>query len=218
VVRVLLKLASDHDSPATFRGVNLPNKLTVGRFALTAVFVWVLFAPVPFHHTLALFFFCLAGVSDYLDGRIARQRALITNFGILMDPLADKIMTCSAFIAFVESTHQIPQPPVVVDAWMVIIIVARELAITGLRLLAASKQVVLAAERYGKHKTISQIVAIIALLIVDASNEWPSWLQHLLKGWVPVFATIALWVTVVLTLTSGLLYLWRNRALYMNEV
>ena len=198
--------------------MNLPNKLTVGRFALTAVFVWVLFAPVPFHHTLALFFFCLAGVSDFLDGRLARQHGLITNFGILMDPLADKIMTCSAFIAFVESTHQIPQPPVVVDAWMVIIIVARELAITGLRLLAASKQVVLAAERYGKHKTISQIVAIIALLIVDASNEWPSWLQHLLKGWVPVFAEIALWVTVVLTLTSGILYLWRNRALYMSEV
>ncbi|HTQ50271.1 MAG TPA: CDP-diacylglycerol--glycerol-3-phosphate 3-phosphatidyltransferase [Candidatus Acidoferrales bacterium] len=198
--------------------MNLPNKLTVGRFALTAVFVWVLFAPVPFHQTLALFFFCLAGASDFLDGRLARQHGLITNFGILMDPLADKIMTCSAFIAFVESTHQIPQPPVVVDAWMVIIIVARELAITGLRLLAASKQVVLAAERYGKHKTISQIVAIIALLIVDASNEWPSWLQHLLKGWVPVFAEIALWVTVVLTLTSGILYLWRNRALYMSEV
>ena len=123
-----------------------------------------MFSPIPFNHTLALFFFCLAGVSDFLDGRIARTRKLITNFGILMDPLADKIMTCSAFIAFVESTHQTPHPPVTVEAWMVIIIVARELAITGLRLLAASKQVVLAAERYGKHKTVSQIVAIIALL------------------------------------------------------
>jgi len=214
----LLKLASDHDSPATFRGVNLPNKLTVGRFALTVVFLWALFVPAPFHYTLALFFFCLAGVSDFLDGRIARQRGLITNFGVLMDPLADKVMTCSAFIAFVESTHQASNPPVTVAAWMVIIIVARELAITGLRLLAASKHVVLAAERYGKHKTVSQIAAIIALLIVDACKEWPSGLQHLLQGWVPGFAEIALWVTVVLTMTSGALYLWRNRALYMNDV
>ncbi len=198
--------------------MNLPNKLTVGRFVLTAVFVWVLFAPVPFHHTLALFFFCLAGITDFLDGRIARTHKLITNFGVLMDPLADKIMTCSAFIAFVESSHQTPHPQVTVDAWMVIIIVARELAITGLRLLAASKSVVLAAERYGKHKTISQIVAIIALLVVDACNEWPAWLQHLFRSWIPVFAEFVLWVTVVLTLTSGVLYLWRNRALYMNEL
>lgn len=198
--------------------MNLPNKLTVGRFALTALFIWVLFTPIPFHRTLALFFFGLAGITDFLDGRIARTRGLITNFGVLMDPLADKIMTCSAFVAFVESTHQSPQPPVTVEAWMVIIIVARELAITGLRLLAASKNVVLAAERYGKHKTVSQIVAIIALLIMDACNEWPSWLQHLLKGWVPGFAEIALWVTVVLTMTSGILYLWRNRELYLRDM
>ena len=91
-----------------------------------------------------------------------------------MDPLADKIMTCSAFIAFVESTHLNPEAPVKVAAWMVIVIVARELAITGLRLLAASKNIVLAAENFGKHKTISQIVAIIALLIVDACQEWPA--------------------------------------------
>ena len=198
--------------------MNLPNKLTVSRFALTVVFLWALFSPFKYNDTLALFFFCLAGVTDFLDGRIARSRNLITNFGKLMDPLADKIMTCSAFIAFVQSTHQTPHPPVTVEAWMVIIIVARELAITGLRLLAASKQVVLAAEGYGKHKTVSQIVAIIALLIVDAANEWPSWLQHLFQGWMPVFAEIVLWVTIVLTLTSGVLYLWRNRALYMSEV
>ncbi len=95
-----------------------------------------------------------------------------------MDPLADKILTCSAFIAFVESTHLNPDAPVKVAAWMVIVIVARELAITGLRLLAASKNVVLAAENFGKHKTISQIVAIIALLVVDACNEWPAALKN----------------------------------------
>lgn len=198
--------------------MNLPNKLTVGRFALTALFIWALFAPLPFRYTLALFFFCLAGVTDFLDGRIARTRGLITNFGVLMDPLADKIMTCSAFVAFVENTHQTSHPPVTVEAWMVIIIVARELAITGLRLLAASKNVVLAAERFGKHKTVSQIVAIIALLVVEACNEWPLWLQNLFAGWLPVFAEIALWLTVVLTMTSGVLYLSRNRALYLSDM
>ena len=198
--------------------MNLPNKLTVSRFALTALFLWALFSPLRFNDTLALFFFCAASFTDYLDGRIARRRGLVTNFGILMDPLADKIMTCSAFIAFVESSHSNPTAPVKVAAWMVIIIVARELAITGLRLLAASKSIVLAAEKFGKHKTISQIVAIIALLVVDASAEWPVWLRELFQGWGPVFTEIALWVTVVLTASSGALYLWRNRALYLSDM
>ena len=198
--------------------MNLPNKLTVSRFALTALFLWALFSPIPFNNTLALFFFCAAGLTDFLDGYIARSSNLITNFGILMDPLADKILTCSAFIAFVESSHLNPNAPVKVAAWMVVIIVARELAITGLRLLAASKSIVLAAEKFGKHKTISQIVAIIALLVVDASVEWPVWLQRLFQGWGPVFSEIALWVTVVLTASSGVLYLWRNRSIYLSDM
>ena len=200
--------------------MNLPNKLTVSRFALTVVFLWVLFwpSPIPFRFTFALVFFCLAGVTDFLDGRIARARNLITNFGILMDPLADKIMTCSAFIAFVESTRLHPNAPVKVGAWMVVIIVARELAITGLRLLAASKNIVLAAERYGKHKTISQIVTIIALLVVDAMNEWPDGLKNLFVAWAPTFTEIMLWLTVVLTAFSGGVYLWRNRHLYLGDM
>ena len=198
--------------------MNLPNKLTVSRFGLTVVFLWAMFSSFKYHHSLALLFFCLAGFTDFLDGRIARARGLITNFGKLMDPLADKIMTCSAFVAFVESTHMDPNAPVKVGAWMVVIIVARELAITGLRLLAASKNIVLAAEGYGKHKTISQIVAIIALLVVDAFNEWPASLKNLFASWTPAFANIMLWVTVVLTALSGLIYLWRNRAIYLDEV
>ncbi len=200
--------------------MNLPNKLTVSRFLLTVLFLWVLFWPwqIPFRNTLALVFFCVAGFTDFLDGKIARARGLITNFGILMDPLADKIMTCSAFVAFVESTHLHPDAPVKVAAWMVIIIVARELAITGLRLLAASKGVVLSAERFGKHKTISQIVAIIALLVTDARNEWPSWLQSIFQDWSVTFTEIALWLTVALTAASGLIYLWRNREIYLSDV
>jgi CDP-diacylglycerol--glycerol-3-phosphate 3-phosphatidyltransferase len=200
--------------------MNLPNKLTVSRFVLTAFFLWALFWPweIPLRNTLALVLFSVASFTDFLDGRIARSRGLITNFGKLMDPLADKILTCSAFIAFVESTHLHPDVPVKVAAWMVIVIVARELAITGMRLLAASKNVVLAAERYGKHKTISQIVAIIALLVVDACHEWPAWLQNIFAGWSGMFTIIALWITVILTASSGLIYLWRNRALYLDDV
>jgi len=198
--------------------VNLPNKLTVSRFGLTVLFLWCLFTVFQFHQTLALVFFCLGGVTDFLDGRIARSHKLITNFGILMDPLADKIMTCSAFIAFVESTHINPNAPVKLAAWMVVIIVSRELAITGLRLLAASKNIVLAAERFGKHKTISQIVTIIALLVVDPCQEWPAGLKDLFTPWVPAFADIMLWVTVVLTATSGGIYLWRNRKLYLEDM
>lgn len=207
--------------------MNLPNKLTVSRFVLTAAFLWAMFSRSPVNDTLALVFFSLAGITDFLDGRIARQRKLITNFGILMDPLADKIMTCSAFIALVER-HVLMPPPVLhlgslslspkVHAWMVVIIVARELAITGLRLLAASKNVVLAAERYGKHKTISQMIAIIALLVMDASVEWWPWLKAALLPWGPWFVLLALWVTLLLTTTSGALYLWRNRELYLRDV
>ena len=105
-----------------------------------------------------------------------------------------------------------------VHAWMVIIIVSRELAITGLRLLAATKQLVLAAERYGKHKTISQMTAIIALLMLDACPEWGQWAQVALMPWLPWFSRIALWITVVLTFNSGALYLWRNRELYLRDM
>ena len=163
--------------------------------------------------------FGAAGITDFLDGRIARSRGLITNFGILMDPLADKIMTCSAFIAFVESTRLNPEAPVKVAAWMVIIIVARELAITGLRLLAASKNIVLAAEKFGKHKTVSQIVAINALLVVAAYHEWPPALQDVFTPWVVGFAKFMLWVTVTLTAASGLIYpLAQPRALSERHV
>src|SRR5260370_38012903 len=144
--------------------MNLPNKLTISRFILTIVFLGVMVSQVPFHQTIVMVLYVEAGESDLLDGYISRRDRLITNFGILMDPLADKIMVCSAFIAFVGLK--------LMPAWMVVIIVARELAITGLRLLAVSKQVVLAAEGYGKHKTISQIVAIIAMLLGLSYKQW----------------------------------------------
>lgn len=190
--------------------MNLPNKLTVSRFVLTAVFLVILSSGIKYAHTLALVVFAAASLTDYFDGMIARRDKLITSFGILMDPLADKILTCSAFIVFVGA-GQIP-------ALVVVIIVARELAITGLRLLAANRQVVLAAERYGKHKTISQIVAIIAVLVALSYPEWGEIGRTLFAGWVSYVVTASVYVSLILTAVSGGLYLWRNRNLYIEDV
>jgi len=197
--------------------MNLPNKLTISRFLLTVAFMVVIFSGVRFYETLALILFVAAGISDFLDGQIARRRKLITNFGILMDPLADKIMVCSAFIAFVDLGW--------IKAWMVVIVVARELAITGLRLLAASKNVVLAAEGFGKHKTVSQIVAIISILVVHSYPDWGGFGRaifgwHLPGGavWSDWVAEASKWVAVVLTFVSGWMYLWRDRALYVSDL
>ncbi len=197
--------------------MNLPNKLTISRFVLTIAFLVAVYSRADFHYTIALALFIAAALSDLLDGQIARRRQLITNFGILMDPLADKIMVCSAFIAFVGLNWM--------PAWMVVVIVARELAITGLRLLAVSKNVVLAAEGFGKHKTISQIVAIISILVVASYVEWGP-VGRAVFGlpwpgqapWSEWFTELAKWVAVALTFTSGWLYLWRNRALYLQDL
>jgi CDP-diacylglycerol--glycerol-3-phosphate 3-phosphatidyltransferase len=190
--------------------MNLPNKLTLSRFVLTGLFLAVMFSQVRFHETIALVLFSAASLTDYYDGMIARRDKLITNFGILMDPLADKILTCSAFIAFVELKWM--------PSWMVVIIVARELAITGLRLLAVSKNVVLAAEGYGKHKTISQMVAIIAILVWQSYPDWGGAGMTLCDAWVPTFTVIAKWVAVFLTMLSGSLYLWHNRQVYLSDM
>ena len=196
--------------------MNLPNKLTVSRFVLTAAFLVVMFTEMQWHETLALVLFSAGGITDFLDGRIARQRKLITNFGILMDPLADKILTCSAFIAFVGLN--------LIPAWMAVVIVARELAITGLRLLAASKNLVLAAEGFGKHKTISQIVAIISILTIRAYPQWGGIGETVFgfpvfgRAWADWVAAISIWVAVGLTILSGGIYLWKNREVYLRDM
>lgn len=203
--------------------MNLPNKLTVSRLVLTVAFLAVFFSRVRYHETISLLIFGVAALTDYFDGEIARKRKLITNFGILMDPLADKVLICSAFIAFVDrapSRDQLQWMP----AWMVVVVVARELAITGLRLLAASKNVVLAAERYGKHKTIAQIVCILAILVGASYHDWGMLggiFSYNLFGWGPWvtwFAEGSKWVAVLLTGFSGGMYLWKNRRMYLDDM
>ena len=195
--------------------MNLPNQLTVSRLGLTVLFLIALLVPFPLHQTIALVLFVAASITDYFDGAIARRHKLITNFGILLDPLADKILVCSAFIAFVELGWM--------PAWMTIVIVSRELAITGLRLLAAAQNHVLAAEGYGKHKTISQIVCISAILVSLAYPGWGAWGRVIFEAplggpWIVWFTDLSRWTAVALTLLSGTIYLRRNRDVYLRDL
>jgi len=137
--------------------VNIPNILTLSRLVLAVVMMVLLSVAFPFASTLALLVFIVAGITDYLDGYLARHVYGVTSFGSLMDPLTDKVLVCAAFVSFVELR--------VTPAWIVVIIISREFLVTGLRLLAASKGEVISAGKWGKHKTIWQIVAISTILL-----------------------------------------------------
>lgn len=209
----------------------MPNKITVSRFILTVLFLLALLIPGRLNHTAALVAFLIAGATDLVDGRLARSRGQISSFGVLMDPLADKVLVCSAFIALIEKhIYALAQGSLPmafklgswciyprVYAWMAVIVVARELTVTGLRLLAAAKGVILPAEKLGKHKTTLQMLAIVALLALSAMNEWHGAVRDYLLPWLPAFALVVLWAAVGLTAVSGAVYLWRNRQLYMRE-
>jgi CDP-diacylglycerol---glycerol-3-phosphate 3-phosphatidyltransferase len=180
--------------------MNLPNQLTVLRLILTIPFVVALSVDFPGSKVLALVLFIVGSVTDYADGYIARKYQLITDFGKLMDPLVDKIMTAAAFICLVALSY--------IPAWAVIVIVSREFLITGLRLIAISRGKVLPAERLGKHKTVWQIVTILYFLFVAAiAGGGRVESVFSLIGWVLVV------VTVALTLWSGVSYLVKNREL-----
>lgn len=143
--------------------MNWANRLTVSRLGLTILFTMALNSDWRFGHTAALILFIVAGVTDFVDGEVARRYNFITDFGRLMDPLVDKIMIAAAFISLV--------PLGAIPAWAATIVVARDFLITGLRLLASSKGNVLPAERLGKHKTSWQIVTVIFFLRCSRSRN-----------------------------------------------
>ncbi len=194
--------------------MNTPNKLTIMRVVLSFIFLFLLWARFPFSMFTAWIVFVAAVISDVYDGRLARRYGAVTDFGILMDPVADKMIICAAFISFVQlpATH--------VPAWMVVIIISREFIITSLRLLALSKGRVLAAGLWGKHKTVSQVAAILIILTFLASRDVAVAIglgdKHGdLYG--AHFANFVYWLmllTVVLTVGSGLYYLYENRGLF----
>ena len=152
--------------------MNLPNKITVGRIGLTFVMAGFLTMGIPYGKTLALITFGLAGLSDWLDGMLARRLGKITIFGQLMDPLADKILVCAAFVSFV-AIHVVP-------AWIVITIISREFVVTGLRLLASQQGKVLSAGPWGKHKMIWQTITIVVIMLGLAMRD------EILPGFLPV--------------------------------
>lgn len=172
--------------------MNLPNKLTVLRVLMVPFFVFFMLTGVggDANKWIALALFCVASLTDMLDGQIARKRNLVTNFGKFMDPLADKLLVCSAMICLIETGK--------LSAWIVIIIIAREFIISGFRLVASDSGIVIAASYWGKFKTVFQM-AMIIFLILD------------LGGIFVVVENALIWIALALTIISLIDYIVKNK-------
>jgi CDP-diacylglycerol--glycerol-3-phosphate 3-phosphatidyltransferase len=190
--------------------MNLANKITIARIVLTFVFIY-LFPQGFVFKVIGFFVFSLAALSDLLDGWVAKHRNQVTDFGKILDPIADKILVLSAFLIFLQMQ--------LIDAWMVIVIISRELVITGLRLFALSKGKVLAAEKAGKHKTVSQMVSIFMIMgfviLKEYFNKINFWNEVGEKFYLSAIYMVMV-VTVLLTFISGVSYLWRNRKIIVK--
>ena len=191
--------------------MNLPNKLTLGRLVLTAFFVAFLSTDTHWGDVIALALFIIASVTDWLDGYLARKLNQMTNFGKLMDPLADKVLVASALICLITTKEY----HVGIPAWAVIIIITREFLITGLRQLAAGQGVILPADHLGKHKTAWQMITIIYFLSLLSVSEMTNadWLKLLWNAGQDFLVPF----TVILTVYSGLAYLVKHRNLIETE-
>ena len=193
--------------------MNLPNKLTILRIILVVVFMFLLFSAGVIAKTLALITFLIASLTDFLDGYIAKKNNMVTDFGKLMDPIADKILILAAFLAFVEME--------LIPAWMVVIIMFREVAVTGLRISALARGKVIAADDGGKHKMVSQVLVVMVVLVFLILREagikffGPSWSDSVERIYKNAIFFLML-ITTVLTLISGMSYLIKNREVYFN--
>ncbi len=179
--------------------MNLPNKLTLFRIALIPFFVICLLINPENQglRILADVIFVIASLTDMLDGKIARKYNLVTNFGKFMDPLADKLLVCSAMICLIQTKQ--------LAAWFVIIIVAREFIISGFRLIAAENGVVIAANIFGKLKTVSQMIMII-ILVANLPFAWLSFLGQLF-----------VWISLILTVLSLVIYIYQNKEVLKEQ-
>lgn len=181
--------------------MNTPNKLTVARMIIVPFLVVFLLSGLggDANRYISLILFVVASITDWFDGHLARKNNLVTNFGKFMDPLADKLLVCSAMICMIE-LNRLP-------AWVVIIIIGREFIISGFRLIAAENGIVIAANYWGKFKTVSQMIMIILLILhFDA---------------IPAFVIleqIFIWISLALTVISLMTYIWQNKSvLSMQE-
>lgn len=173
--------------------MNLPNKLTVARVVAVPFFIVAFIMKL---YLIAFLIFVLASLTDLLDGQIARKHNLVTNFGKIMDPLADKILVYSAFCLFVENGT--------VPSWMLIVILAREFAIAGMRTVAASEGIVIAAGMSGKIKTVLQMITVIVLILGHG------FYQEILM---PV-GNVLLWLSIIATVYSGIEYIVKNKKVF----
>ncbi len=180
--------------------MNISNKLTISRIGIAFLLIWFLFIPDFFAKVAAFILFILACLTDFLDGWIARRRNEISDFGKIMDPVADKILVLGIFLSCVELR--------LIPAWMVIIVMIREVVITGMRFLGMRRGVVLAAENAGKHKTVFQMVTIFFLLLFLMLGEATCFLD-IYRVIILFFMSIA----VVFTLYSGFSFVWHNKEL-----
>lgn len=173
--------------------MNLPNKLTIIRVLLIPFFVFFLLVPAAGDASryIALVIFIIASLTDLADGKIARKYNLVTNFGKFMDPLADKLLVCSALICFVEMD--------LLPAWIVIIIISREFIISGFRLIASDNGVVIAASYWGKFKTTSQMIMIVLLIAQIPGSIFD------------VLEQLFIYIALILTVVSLIDYLIKNK-------
>lgn len=188
--------------------MNLPNRLSILRLVLCVAFVGVLTMSQPWTGAVAFAIFVVAGITDFLDGYIARKYNLITDLGKLLDPIADKILVTAAFVELVAHNDIMP---VNTPAWIVICVLAREFTVTGLRSLAAAKGVILAAERIGKHKTVSQIVtALFGLALLGGTQLELIVADTAVADVAVVIYQVLLFATLIITVWSGIVYFAKN--------
>ncbi len=189
--------------------LNLPNQLSVLRLGMCGLLLISLSMTWRYAAFGALIVFVIASLTDWLDGAIARHYHLVTDLGKLLDPLADKVLIAGTLVGLVARG--------IAPMWMVVLIIAREFLITGLRTIAAHKQVILAAEKVGKHKTISQIVAIIVSLAYLSLGEF-GWGQSALATFLGGAQIYLYWIALVITVFSGAFYFWKNSAMLNDSM
>ena len=175
--------------------MNLPNKITIFRFIMVPVFAVIFLIQLPWSNTVGLIVFAIACISDFFDGYLARKNNLVTDFGKLMDPLADKLLVCTALVCFVQVRDNFP-------AWCAILIIAREFIISGIRQLAAEKKIIIMASIWGKAKTVSQMITCI-LFILDIDNSVFTLAEN-----------IFVWIAAALTMISLIDYIIKNREIF----
>ena len=200
--------------------MNLPNKLTLARLAMPLAIMPCLLITFPFSKTAALALFGLASLTDWLDGHIARKENLVTDFGKLMDPLADKILVCSILICFAALYYVDDNHVHIVAPWMVVAIVSRDLVVTGLRMAGLSRGAVLGAHAIGKHKTAWQMIAIVTTLVylilyydLKLNELYVDFMDYFRLG-----AHILFWFVSILTIISGIYYLIKYKHFYLENV